>query len=556
MACKLIWTNWKMYWKTIFVIVYPLVLLPVFLLSNTSAYRCLYIVLIMAGYWVCEALPLAITALIPMVLFPLMGVLDSDKTSICYFKETNMMFVGGLIIAVAVEHCNLHRRMALHVIKIVGCSPRKLNIGLATVTMMVSMWISNTAATAMMIPIVEATLMELEAQGVGKMWEPLPEEDAEAAPKTAEAKEEEWQKQRKPTNATMCYFMSTAYAACIGGNGCIIGSGTNLTLKGIYESRFQDSPGVGFVEWLFLNVPMMLIMLYLSILWLQVWFMGLFRPKSEDAKSINLGREGELAAKQVIHNKLVEMGPMTFHEKAVGFCFILVVLLWFFRKPQLIPGWAEMITDHKVKDATAAMIVVFILFIIPSKPEFIYMFSKNEEKRPKKASEGLITWKIIQQRIPWGLVFLLGGGFAVADASKASGMSKLLGDTLVKVTELPKIYVMMVTCTFAAFITQFTGSNVAVANVILPVLSEMAVTAKIHPMFLMMPATLSCSFSYCLPVSTPPMAITADACNMSSSKMFKCGTGVVIISLATLFAVFPFLGPLIWNLEEFPDWAA
>ncbi|XP_050305351.1 protein I'm not dead yet-like isoform X2 [Anthonomus grandis grandis] len=540
----------KIYWKTLFIVLYPIILLPVFIFDNVAALRCLYVVLLMAGYWVFEALPLPITSLIPMVLFPLMGVLDSDKVSLCYLKETNMMFVGGLVIAIAVEHCNLHRRVALHVIKRVGCSPRKLNLGLVTVTMLVSMWISNTAATAMMIPIIEATLIELEEQGIGQMFE-TPFLDGVPLEK---AREEEEEQQKKPTRETMCYFMSTAYAACIGGNGCIIGSGTNLTFKGIYESRFDEGPGVEFAKWLFLNVPMMLIMMYLTVIWLQFWYMGLFRPNSPDAKRLKVGMQGEQVARKLIGRKLQEMGPMSFQEKAVGCLFFLSVLLWFFRKPQFIAGWAEMITQHKVKDATAAIIVVLLLFIIPSNLDFINIFNKDESKRPKVASQALLTWKVVHQKLPWGLIFLLGGGFALAEASKASGMSQLIADHLHGFAMLPRFWVMVISCLFATVLTQF-SSNVAVANVVLPVLAEMSLVAKIHPMYLMMPAALSCSFSYCLPVSTPPMAIAAAPCNMSSKEMAKAGLGVAIISLGVLFLVFPFLGRLIWDLDTFPTWA-
>lgn len=211
----------RIFWRGLFVVIYPFLLLPVFLLNNIPSMRCLYVVLLMAGYWVTEALPLPVTALIPMVLFPLMGILDSDKVSLCYLKETNMMFVGGLVIAIAVEHCNLHRRVALWTMMLVGCSPRKLNFGLVAVTTFISMWISNTAATAMMCPIVEATLVELETQGIMEVYE-----------KTGDEEGGETDEQKRPTKSTVCNFISVAYAAGIGGMGCIIGSGTNLTFKG------------------------------------------------------------------------------------------------------------------------------------------------------------------------------------------------------------------------------------------------------------------------------------------------------------------------------------
>lgn len=340
---RLIGNAIRIYWRSIFVLVYPLALLPVFVITNTPALRCLYVVLLMAGFWVSEALPLPVTALIPMVLFPLMGILDSEQTSLCYLKETNMMFVGGLVIAIAVEHCNLHRRVALYVILLVGCSPRRLNFGLTAVGMFVSMWISNTAAIAMMCPIIEATLRELDNQGIGDLYEKS--EDAEGEQVKEDAP-------KVPSKSTICYFLCAAYAASIGGLGCIVGSGTNLTFKGLYELSFPESNGIEFAPWMFLNVPIMLITMFLSWVWLQFLFMGLFRPNSPEAKKTRIGHQGEMVARKLIRQKMDEMGPMSFHESAVGAMFILSVLLWFFRKPQFIAGWAEMITQHKVSSIT------------------------------------------------------------------------------------------------------------------------------------------------------------------------------------------------------------
>lgn len=135
-------------------------------------------------------------------------------------------------------------------------------------------------------------------------------------------------------------------------SGCIVGSGTNLTFKGIYETSFPESPGVEFAKWMMVNVPLMLLMMYLSLAWLQFWFMGLFRPHSKDAKTIRVGTQGEIVARKLISQKIDEMGPMSFHEASVAACFVLSVLLWFFRKPQFITGWAELITEHKVRGIT------------------------------------------------------------------------------------------------------------------------------------------------------------------------------------------------------------
>ncbi|CAH1177030.1 unnamed protein product [Phaedon cochleariae] len=542
----------KLYWRTLFLLIYPLVLLPVFLAENTPAFRCLYVVLLMAGYWVLEVLPLAVTALIPMVLFPLMGILSTKKTSLAYMKETNMMSIGGLIIAIAVEQCNLHKRVALHVMKIVGCSPRRLNVGLCCVTMFVSMWISNTAAAAMMIPIMQATLTSLEEQGIIAVYGTNADRDQLSYPTEANAEENA---NRKPTKITMCYFISTAYAATIGGSGCIIGSGMNLAFKGLYETRFPDSPGVEFSSWMLLNLPIMLVTMFFVIIWMQFHFLGLFRPNSDDAKKIKIGPEGRFIAKSIMDQQLHELGRMSFHEICVGICFVLVVLLWFFKRPGFMKGWTEYITDTNTGDATIAILVVLILFLCPSKSEFIYSLSKDESKRPKSSSPSLITWKTVNQKMPWSLLFLLGGGFAMADGSQESGMSKMIAEYLRNFGTLDKHYVMLVSCATIGLLTQVFSSNIACATLVIPVMADLSVISKIHPMFLMMSSALCCGYAYCLPVSTPPNAIAVAACNMPTWNVIKVGSGILVINLVVLFSIYPFYGNIIWDFDTYPEWA-
>lgn len=546
----------SVYWKTMFVCIWPLILLPVFVLENIAPFRCMYVVLIMAGFWVTECLPLPVTALIPMVLFPLMGVLDSDRTSLCYLKETNMMFVGGLMIAIAVEHCNLHKRTALWVILKIGCSPRKLIFGLMMVSMFVSMWISNTAAIAMMCPIMEAVLKEMEEQGLGDMYVQPKKKQRKTDDLEADIEEQvDVEEAPRPSNTTICYFLSSAYAVGIGGTGAVVGSGTNLTFKGIYETRFPNSPGIDFTKWMFFNVPGMLIMTVLTWVWLQFLFMGLWRPKTAEAKQVRKGTENQAVATKIIRRKYEEMGGLSFHETCVGLGFILSVMLWFFRKPEFIPGWAERITDHKVKDATAALIVVMLLFILPANLDFLNSFSKNQHLRPKKPSPSLLTWKVVQQKMPWGLLFLLGGGFAIAEGSKETGMSEYIAEYLNGLSALPPLAVVFVTSLVASTLTEF-SSNVAIANIILPVLAEMSVALHLHPLYLMLPAALCCSYAFTMPVGTPPNAMVAAAANIRTPDMAKAGMGVSVITLGILMLLFPTWGTFIYPLNTFPDWAA
>lgn len=533
------------YWRSLIVVFWPIILSPILIFNDTLTYRCLYIVAIMALYWVTEALPLPITAFIPIFLYPLMGIMDTSDTTTCYLNDTTMMFLASLIIAVAIEHSGLHMRVALLIIKIVGCGHRRLTFGIFLVTMFISMWISNTAATAMMIPIIDTVLMELENQGLSPMFI----EDS-SDPET----NVEGERAKKPTNTTLTYYLIASYASSIGGTGTVVGSGTNLTFKGIYETRFPKSPGINFSEWMCYAVPPMLVCGFLIWLWLQVMYMGMFRPNSKDAQAINIGREGEKVAADVIDQKYKALGSISWHEFCVAILFIVVIFMWFFRKPGFVAGWPSYITDLPFKDSSSAMLITLLMFIIPAKLDFLNAFNKDPSKRPTKPSPGLLNWKLIESKMHWGLMFVLGGGFALSKGSTSSGLSTELGNALSGLDSLHPVAILFVVCALAQMVTELTA-NVAIANIILPVLAELCISIKLHPLYLMLPAALCCSFSFHLPVGTPPNAIACAAGHIKTKDLIIAGIGPSVITLVVLTAGFPTWGNLIYDLGDFPPWA-
>ncbi|XP_024939277.1 protein I'm not dead yet [Cephus cinctus] len=533
----------RCYWKTIILIVTPIALIPLLVTSNRPESRCAFVIIIMAVYWVTECLPMPITSLIPLILFPVFGIMSTSKTCGCYMNDTIMVFIGGLIMALAIEHCNLHMRIALGVMKYVGCSHSKLLGGLCTVTMFISMWISNTAATAMMVPIVHAILYELEKEGFGDMFIEIP--DPENPGKKPE---------KRPTKITKAYYMSAAYCSSIGGTGTLVGTGTNLTFKGIFESTFPESPGVNFTLWLAASFPQMIINTFLTWLYLQIMYFGMFRPNSNDAKSATIGKEGEMIANQVIEEKYKALGKITFHEASTATLFVVCILLWLFRKPDFVRGWSEVITDTEIKDSLPVLFIAILMFIIPKKPTCIYACNPNPSEGLVKSSEGLVNWKIIQNKMPWGLMFLLGGGFAISQGSNASCLSKRIGDSLEPLKNLPPLLILCIVCISANTMTEFT-SNAGVANIILPVVAQMSVAIKIHPMYFMIPVTLSCSYGFRLPVATPPNAIVCAAGNISTKSLILGGCIPVVYTFIVIIVLFLTYGKLIYDLDEFPSWA-
>lgn len=361
----------------------------------------------------------------------------------------------------------------------------------------------------------------------------------------------------KPTPATTGLFISVAYASSLGGLGTLIGSGTNVTFKGILERIFPNAPLIDFGRWTVLNTPIILMASLFFIIWLQVYYLGLFRPKSQQNLDIIIDEQGKQLIKDVLQEKRSELGSLKFHEIGVLFCFCVAIVLWIFRKPQFITGWAELIASQGViKDGTVALIIVFLLFLIPSNPSFIHMFTQNPEKRPTQLETGLITWKYVHKKLPWGLIFLIGGGFTLAEGIKSSGLGAYVVNFLGDLEHLNPFIIAAAGAVAAAFITQF-ASNVACCNIVVPILAEVSVKAKVNPIFVMYPAATACSFAFCMAVSTPPNSIAMGAAGIENGGIIWAGLGATLISLLALFAIYPWLSALIFgfNLSEFPEWA-
>ncbi|XP_024602539.1 solute carrier family 13 member 3 isoform X2 [Neophocaena asiaeorientalis asiaeorientalis] len=514
----------------------PLALLPVVFALPPKEGRCLFVILLMAVYWCTEALPLSVTALLPIILFPFLGILPSNKVCAQYFLDTNFLFLSGLIMASAIEEWNLHRRIALKVLMLTGVQPARLILGMMVTTSFLSMWLSNTASTAMMLPIASAILKSLFGQEVRKdlSWES--EEKAAAVrknglhtvptemqfiastedkdcPEEAEApmdlqanskKEEEYRR-----NIWKGFLISIPYSASIGGTATLTGTAPNLILLGQLKRGW--------------------------------------RKKKSEIRS-----DAENRARAMIQEEFQNLGPIKFAEQAVFILFCIFAILLFSRDPKFIPGWASLFTPGFISDAVTGVSIVTVLFFFPSqKPSLKWWF---DFKAPNTETEPLLTWKKAQDTVPWNIILLLGGGFAMAKGCEESGLSAWIGGQLHPLEKVPPALAVLLITVVVAFFTEF-ASNTATIIIFLPVLAELAIRLRVHPLYLMIPGTVGCSYAFMLPVSTPPNSIAFASGHLLVKDMARTGLLMNVMGVLLLSLAMNTWAQTIFQLGTFPDWA-
>ncbi|XP_032694366.1 solute carrier family 13 member 3 [Lontra canadensis] len=556
----------------------PLALLPVVFALPPKEGRCLFVILLMAVYWCTEALPLSVTALLPIILFPFLGILPSNKVCPQYFLDTNFLFLSGLIMASAIEEWNLHRRIALKVLMLVGVQPARLILGMMVTTSFLSMWLSNTASTAMMLPIASAILKSLFSQNEAEKdlnWQsdenaaavcknglhPVPTEmQFLASPEDkdcpeAEApldlladceKEEEYRR-----NIWKGFLISIPYSASIGGTATLTGTAPNLILLGQLKSFFPQCDVVNFGSWFIFAFPLMVLFLLVGWLWISFLYGGMtlrgWRKKKSEIKT-----DAEDRARAVIREEFQNLGPIKFAERAVFTLFCMFAILLFSRDPKFIPGWASFFTPGFISDAVTGVAIVIILFVFPSqRPSFKWWF---DFKASNKETEPLLTWKKVQDTVPWNIILLLGGGFAMAKGCEESGLSAWIGGQLHPLENVPPALAVLLITVVIAFFTEF-ASNTATIIIFLPVLAELAIRLRVHPLYLMIPGTVGCSYAFMLPVSTPPNSIAFASGHLLVKDMVRTGLLMNLMGVLLLSLAMNTWAQTIFQLGVFPDWA-
>jgi solute carrier family 13 (sodium-dependent dicarboxylate transporter), member 2/3/5 len=453
---------------------------------STGARATAAIVVLMAVLWMTEAMPLPATALLPVVLFPLVGALPIEEATAAYANEVIFLFLGGFLIARAMERWGLHRRIALAIVARAGDGPGRIVAGFMVATAFLSMWISNTATVVMMFPIA------LTVTGM------VGSDDSD---KPGVARD----------SFAICLMLAVAYSASIGSLATLIGTPPNLLLRAFVEDQYGVT--IGFGQWMVVGVPLALI--FLPIAWFALT--RVYPP----------GEHSALGGREALRRERELLGPIGRAERTVLVVFSCVVAAWVLRGPLTSWGWAieTMPWLANVSDAGIAVAGALVLFAIPLSP---------------RRGVFVLDWE--QARgLPWGILILVGGGLSMAAAVRANGLDEWIGARFSGLAGLATIVVIIVVVGAMILLTEVT-SNTATAATLLPVLAGTAMAIGIDPLTLLVPAALAASCAFMMPVATPPNAIVFASGRLSVAQMARAGvvlnvTGVVLITLVAVTLV-------------------
>jgi len=445
---------------------------------SIEAWRVAAVGLWMATWWATEAIPVPVTAFLPLVVFEPLGISSLREAAAPYANPTIYLFLGGFMMALAIDRWNLHRRIALAVIDNTGTDGRRLIGGFMLVCAVLSMWMTNTSTTIMLLPIV------LSVSAVMRDNIPdLPEKTRQ--------------------NFQIAMLLGLAYSASIGGLATLIGTPPNALLMGFMAENYDIE--ISFARWMLVGIPVSLVMLPIAWLLLTRFLFPCDIPANE-------------AVKNHLHQLRVELGAMSIPERRIGIIFICLIMSWMLRRP--ISDWLGI---SGVSDAGIVMTAAMLLFMLPS----------GDAKQPR-----LMTWEDVT-RLPWGVLILFGGGLSLAAAVSDSGLALWLGEQLAPLNAWGTAVLVVASVVLVIFLTELT-SNLATTATLLPVMGAIAIQAGVPPIMLTVPITIAASCAFMLPVATPPNAIVFSTGAISIPQMVRAGIllnliGIVIVSVAALF---------------------
>jgi len=444
-----------------------------------------------AVWWITEAIPIAATSLMPIILFPLSDGLSLAETSSSFGHRFVFLFLGGFILALSIEKWNLHKRIALNIIKTIGTNIRKIILGFMVATAFLSMWISNTATAVMMLPIGIAIIKQMKDL------------------------------QSTPENENLIFgkalLLSIAFSASIGGVATLIGTPPNLVFAGIIQELYNIE--ISFLEWFMFGLPISITLLFIAWVYLtNVAFK--FKQDKFDA------------GKKEINRQLKDLGSISYEEKIVLAVFILTGLAWITRTfflNRFLPN---------LDDSIIALIAGISLFI----------FQANNKLGKK---EKIMNWEDAV-KLPWGILLLFGGGLAIAQGFQSSGLANWIAENMVQLDGFPVFIILLVVIAAVNFLTEIT-SNLATTAMLLPILAPTAIILQVHPYLLMVGATIAASCAFMLPVATPPNAVVFGSNYLKMSDMVRVGVLMNFISIIVILLMVYFVLPILWDFDAFKN---
>jgi len=477
----------------------PLIALVVYLLLRhigAAEAAMAGIVAWMAIWWISEAVPLAVTSFLPLVLFPILGIDTVSGTAVNYGKEIIFLFLGGFLLALAMERAQLHRRIALRIIDRVGGTGPRLIGGMMIASALLSMWMNSTSCVLVMLPI---ALSLLDGDGDPALRKKL----------------------------TVPLLLAVSFGATIGGMATPVGTPPNLVLLEIWRDRYPDRPPIGFGQWMTFGVPLMIV--YLTIAWLLITKVVFKVPNTH------------LSSPTEVRERLKALGRVSTSEWWAAIIFGITALLWVtgddivFSDTFTLHGWRYWTGFEALTDAGVALFGALLLFLIPVPRMGNDAPIADEEVN--KPPFTLLTWKYAEAHVPWGILLLFGGGFALAHGIDKSGLAIQLVAGMQNLKDLPHSVMIAAVSGMVCVLSEL-GSNTAVASLALPILAQSAEAWGMDPQALLVPATLAATLGFALPVASPMQAIVFGSGRIPVREMVRVGIWMDLVGIALLTLLF------------------
>jgi len=436
----------------------------------------------MVVWWITEATSISVTALLPLLLFPLLKIMPVGDVGANYGSPIIFLFFGGFVLALALEKVNLHKRIALNIIRITGTTPNKVVLGFMIATASLSMWISNTATTVVMLPIAMSVISLL-----------INDEDGFT---------------KSDQNFALSVMLGIAFSANAGGIATVIGTPPNSVMIGLLENEYNIE--ISFLKWMVIGLPFSIIMIaIIYLVMVKVMFPN---------KQLKFA-----ASKEVINDELNKLGPMSGKEKMVLAIFGVTVFLWIFRT--VING---VFPDLKLNDTIISMMGAIAMFAVP------YNLKKGDF---------IINWKDTS-KLAWGILILFGGGLALAKGMAVSGIVDMVSAAIAE-SDISILFTAVLLIFLMLFMTELM-SNVALVAVLAPVVAGIAIGLEIPILYLLIPVTMASSCAFMLPMATPPNAIVFASGYIKVHEMARVGIILNLIAVALLVLLFQFVIPLLF----------